>query len=188
MEEKVKIQIKSFWGKVLFEYEKVDNTIKETLLEALKSDADLSDANLRGANLRGANLRGANLSGANLRGANLSGADLSNANLRGANLSGANLRNANLRGANLSDADLSGANLRGAYLRGANLDFAILYFACKSLRAKTSEKQRIQLCFHWLSWVKNAPDLTEEEKGLYNACLEYANRFHRDDVGRLKEL
>ena len=77
---KVKIQIKNRWiGSILFEYEKEDNTIKDTLIEALKNDAYLSDADLRGAYL----------SGAYLRGADLSYADLSYAYLRGADLRGA---------------------------------------------------------------------------------------------------
>ena len=118
----IKIQIKNRWfGSVLFEYEKENNTIKDTLIEAIKGGADLRGANLRGADLRGANLRGANLTGANLRGANLIGANLTDANLRGANLIGADLIGANLRGANLRGADLRGANLRGANLTGANL-------------------------------------------------------------------
>ena len=92
---KIKLQIKSRWtGSVLFEYEKENNTIKDTLIAAVKSGADLSDAYLRGAYLRGADLSGANLSGANLSGADLSGANLSGANLSGANLSGAYLRGA----------------------------------------------------------------------------------------------
>ena len=91
----IKIQIKNRWfGSVLFEYEKENNTIKDTLIEAIKGGADLRGANLRGADLRGANLRGANLTGANLRGANLIGANLTDANLRGANLIGANLTDA----------------------------------------------------------------------------------------------
>lgn len=90
---KTKIQVKSICGSVLFEYEKKDNTVMDTVIEAVKKGA-----NLRGAYLRSANLRSANLGGANLRGAYLSGADLS-----GANLSGANLRGADLRGADLSE-------------------------------------------------------------------------------------
>ena len=43
----IKIQIKSIFGSVLFEYSKENNTIKDTLCEA----------NLYGADLRGANLR-----------------------------------------------------------------------------------------------------------------------------------
>lgn len=95
----IKIQIKSIWGGVLFEYEKENNTLKGTLIEAIK----------KGANLRSAYLRSADLSGAYLSGANLCGADLSGAYLCGANLSGAYLC-----GAYLSGADLSGANLSGA--------------------------------------------------------------------------
>ena len=92
---KIKLQIKSRWtGFVLFEYEKEDNTIKDTLIEAVKG---------------GAYLRGAYLSGADLRGAYLSGADLRGADLRGAYLRDAYLRDAYLRGAYLSGANLSGA-------------------------------------------------------------------------------
>ena len=73
---KSKIQIKSIWGSLLFEFEKEDNTLKDTLIEAIKQGADLQGADLRGADLRGADLRGANLWGADLRGANLRGANL----------------------------------------------------------------------------------------------------------------
>ena len=106
----IKIQIKSIFGSVLFEYSKENNTIKDTLCEA----------NLCGANLRGADLREANLCGANLRGADLYGANLCGANLCGANLCGANLRGADLREANLREANLCGANLREADLYGAD--------------------------------------------------------------------
>jgi len=88
---KTKIEIKSIWGNVLFEFEKENNTIKDTLIEA-----NLSGADLRGADLRGADLRGADLRGADLREANLSGADLRGADLRGADLSGADLSEADL--------------------------------------------------------------------------------------------
>ena len=84
METKVKIQIKSIFGNVLFEYEKEDNTIKDTLVEAVKGGANLSDAYLRGAYLRGADLGGANLRGADLGGAYLRDANLSDADLGGA--------------------------------------------------------------------------------------------------------
>ena len=113
---KIKIDIKSVFGNVLFSFEKENNTIKDTL-----EKANLRGANLRGAELEGANLAGANLGGANLRGANLRGAELEGANLISANLGDANLRGANLRGANLRGAELEGANLRGANLGGANL-------------------------------------------------------------------
>ena len=53
--KKIKIEIKNrFTGEVLFEYEKENNTVKETLVEAVKSGADLGGAYLYGANLYGA--------------------------------------------------------------------------------------------------------------------------------------
>ena len=46
----VKIQIKTKWfGSVLFEYEKENNTIKDTLIEAVKKGAYLKGAYLTGA-------------------------------------------------------------------------------------------------------------------------------------------
>src|SRR5574344_1649064 len=113
---KTKIEIKSVFGNVLFEYEKENNTVKNTVEKAVESDANLCSADLRGANLRSANL-----CSADLRGADLCSADLCSANLRGANLRSANLYGANLYGANLYGADLYGANLCGADLYGADL-------------------------------------------------------------------
>ena len=123
--KQIKIEIRNRWtGSVVFEYTKEGNTITETVLDAIRRDANLCDADLCGANLCDADLCGANLCGAylcdaNLRSANLSGANLCDADLRcanlcGANLRGANLRSADLRGANLYGADLCGANLRNA--------------------------------------------------------------------------
>jgi hypothetical protein len=106
---KLKVEIKNMWtGKIIFEYEKENNTIAETIKEYRSiADADLRDADLRDADLSGADLRGANLRDADLSGADLSGADLSGADLSGANLRGADLRGANLSDANLRDADLT---------------------------------------------------------------------------------
>ena len=117
---KIKIQIKSIFGSVLFEYSKENNTIKDTLREATLRGANLREADLREANLRGADLYGADLYGADLYGANLRGADLREADLREANLYGADLRGADLREADLREADLYEANLYGADLRGAD--------------------------------------------------------------------
>ena len=85
----IKIEIKSIFGNVLFEYTKENNTIKDTLMAAVSG----------GANLRGADLGGADLGGADLRGADLRGAYLRDADLRGAYLRGADLRGADLGGA-----------------------------------------------------------------------------------------
>ena len=64
--EKLKIQIESIGGSVLFKYEKEDGTVRDALIEAVKSGANLSGANLIDADLRGANLIDATLSGADL--------------------------------------------------------------------------------------------------------------------------
>lgn len=83
-----KIEIKNRYSdNVLFEYEKENNTIKDTLQEAVKQDICLKYADLEGADLEGAYLKGAYLNGAYLNGANLEGAYL-----RGAYLNGAILR------------------------------------------------------------------------------------------------
>ena len=131
---KGKVQIKSVFGKLLFEWETEDNSVKKTLLEAIKNNADLRSADLYGADLRsadlyGADLSSANLSSANLRSADLRSADLSSADLSSANLSSANLRSADLSSANLRSADLSSANLRSADLSSADLSSANLYGA-----------------------------------------------------------
>ena len=70
--EKVKIEIKNRWtGSILFEYEKEDNTIKDTVMEAVNNGADLRCANHGGAYLGDADLRGAYLGDAYLGGAYL---------------------------------------------------------------------------------------------------------------------
>jgi len=107
---KIKLSIKNrFTGSIIFEYEKENNTIKETVLEAIKSSADLRSADLRSADLSYADLSSADLRSADLSSANLSSADLSSADLRSADLSSADLRYANLRSANLRSADLRSA-------------------------------------------------------------------------------
>jgi uncharacterized protein YjbI with pentapeptide repeats len=128
---KTKLQIKSVFGSVLFEFEKEDNSIKDTLIEAIKqrtnlSRADLSRTNLSRTNISGTNLSGTNLSRANLSRADLSRTDLSRANLSRADLSRTNLSRADLSGTNLSGTDLSGTDLSGTNLSRANLSRADL--------------------------------------------------------------
>ena len=117
--KQITIQIKSIFGKVLFEYTKLNNILKDTLEVAVKNNADLSDAYLSNANLSNANLSNADLSDAYLSNANLFNANLSNADLSNADLSNANLFNADLSNANLSNADLSDAYLFNAILSDA---------------------------------------------------------------------
>ena len=129
---KIKIEIKSIFGKVLFALEKENNTIKDTLEEAVRNNANLEGASLYNANLEGANLKNANLRNANLYNANLYNASLYNANLKNANLEGASLEYTDLRNANLYNANLYNANLYNANLYNANLEeTAILPIFCK---------------------------------------------------------
>ena len=121
---KTKIEIKSIFGKLLFEFECENNTVKKTVEKAIESSANLSYANLHSTDLSSANLSSANLSYANLSYANLRSADLSSANLSYANLHSTDLSSANLSSANLSSADLSYANLSYANLSSADLSYA----------------------------------------------------------------
>ena len=117
-EKTVGIAIMSRWagGKIVFQSSK--STMKEAVVEAVKSGANLYGANLHEADLSGANLHEADLSGADLHEANLSGANLYGANLYGADLHEADLHEAYLRRANLYEADLSGADLASAKFYG----------------------------------------------------------------------
>ena len=54
---KTKIQIKSIIENILFEFEKENNSIKDTLEEAINNNANLCSADLRGADLRSADLK-----------------------------------------------------------------------------------------------------------------------------------
>jgi uncharacterized protein YjbI with pentapeptide repeats len=68
---KTLIKINSIFGKLLFEYECEENSIKKTLEQAVKLKTDLSSVNLESANLENANLRYVNLRYVNLENANL---------------------------------------------------------------------------------------------------------------------
>ena len=99
---KTSIKIMSIFGKLLFEYECEENSIKKTVEQAVKekinlSNSDLSNSNLRNSNLRNSDLRNSNLTNSDLSNSNLSYSDLSNSNLSNSNLSNSNLRNSDLR-------------------------------------------------------------------------------------------
>ena len=119
--KKIKIQIKSVFGDVLFEYEKENNTMKDTVEEAVRRRIPLD-----GASLDGASLDGASLDGASLNRASLNGASLYDASLNGASLNGASLDGASLDGASLDGASLDGASLG----RAKNIPY--IPFACPS--------------------------------------------------------
>jgi len=163
----IKLEIKTFGGSILFSYESKDNTIKKTLLEAVK--------------------RGAYLRGAYLRGADLRGADLTGAYLRGAYLRGAYLRGAYLTGADLTGADLRGADLRGAYLRGADGDrigvkkaifISGLYkYVCIPFIGEDETEWLVLGCY--------TRTLKEWEKDFWNNDSEFPNNGDEDSELRL---
>ena len=160
---KMKIEIKNRWtGKVLFEFETENNTVKATLLEGIKQCADLQGADLRGAYLQCADLRGADLRGAYLRGAYLRGADL-----RGADLQGAYLRGADLRGADLRDADLRGAYLRGVKIKTAAVFTGLYLYYIIAYIAETNE-HRVKMGCHDRS-------VTEWDADFWNNNNEFPN-------------
>ena len=194
---KIKIQIKSVLGKLLFELEKENNTIKDTLQQAVKDGANLYGANLDGANLYGANLVRANLYGANLDGANLYGANLVRANLDGANLVRANLDGANLDGANLYGANLDGANLYGANLVRANIDGANLVganlYGANLYGAKELDKAYLPIYMKWGIAIKG--DLLrigckektfEEWENWFAGTEEFSTERNTDDFKRIQ--
>jgi hypothetical protein len=131
---KMKIQIKSVSGKILFTCNA--KSLRDAVVTAVKAKVNLSGVSLFGKNLprismfsadlSGVDLSSAKLSYADLFGVNLFNANLSNADLSCANLSYADLSNANLSGANLSWADLSYATLSDVNLSYANLTHAYL--------------------------------------------------------------
>ena len=154
------IQIKNrFTFEVIFESKK--ESIREALLEAVRSGANLHRANLRGVDLCGVNLHRADLRGADLRGANLRGADLCYANLSGANL----------RGVDLYYADLRGADLRGANLRGAK---NIHSFQCGSYnRVSFAVKHEAEVKFQIGCFWGNAKDAIKLIKEKYGEDSYY---------------
>ena len=165
----IKLQIKNrFTGSVIFEYEKENNTIEETLKEYIRLELEKGKSS---ANLRYADLSSADLSSANLRYADLSSADLSSANLSSADLSSADLSYANL-----SSADLRYANLSSANLSSANLDKKYISISCIG-----SSKRMTTYCFEddiiWCGCFKGT--LIEFENKV--------NKTHKNNEKYLKE-
>jgi len=147
---KIKFEIKNRWtGSVLFEYEKENNTLKDTVEQAVRGGADLEGADLEGADLEGADLRGADLRGAYLRGADLRGAYLKGADLRGADLRGAYLKGADLEGAYiyLSDEEIDKDNIIKNFEKQNNIKITETYINRNVIPTKWN-------CF-WKIWANN---------------------------------
>lgn len=133
----MKIEIKNRYTKeVIFSHECKNNTVKKTVLEAIRQNCNLRESDLSGSDLSTCDLSGSNLSesdlsgsdltlcdlsGSNLSRCNLRGSDLSESDLSESDLSWSNLRESDLSWSDLSWSDLSGSNLRGSDLRGSNL-------------------------------------------------------------------
>ena len=156
---KIKIEIKSVFGKVLFALEKENNTIKDTIEEAVRNNANLINANLENANLRNANLENANLINANLENANLEYANLINANLYNANLEYANLEYANLNNAKNKENAILPIFCKWSY--GIKGD--LIMIGCKQ---KTIEE--------WDIW--------------FNSNEEYSTRRNTDDFKQIEAV
>ncbi len=110
------MRIVSWYNNDKVVYESAKESVRDAVVEAVRSESPLMNADLKSAYLREADLAGAILGGADLRDADLQDANLQGANLRDANLAGANLRRANLR-----DANVAGTNFAGAQLDDADL-------------------------------------------------------------------
>ena len=112
----MKIEIKNRYTKeVIFSHECKNNTVKKTVLEAIRQNCNLRESDLSGSDLSRCDLSGSNLSRCNLRGSDLSESDLSESDL-----SWSNLRESDLSWSDLSWSDLSGSNLSGSDLSGSN--------------------------------------------------------------------
>ena len=169
----MKIEILNRWSDaVIYTHEADGATMRDAVLAARESDADL----------RGANLRGADLSAADLRGANLRAADLSGADLRGADLRGADLSAADLRGANLSDANLRGADLTPirddiwAVLSSAPREVPAVIEALKAARVDGSTYHGPCACLVGTIAIKREVGVDDIE-GLRPNSLRPAERF-----------
>jgi hypothetical protein len=181
---KIKITIKNRWtGSIIFDYEKENNTVKETVKELVRlaiekgECVDLQGVDLRGADLQGADLQGADLKCADLRRADLRGADLQRADLRraylqGVDLQGVDLRGADLQGAYLQGVDLQGVDLRGAYLQRVKIKTAVVFtglyqYIVIPYITKTNEKRIKMGCYDRL--------LSEWESDFWNNNNEFPN-------------
>ena len=183
---KIKLEIKNRWtGYVLFEYEKENNTLKDTVEQAVREGADLRGADLEGADLEGADLRGANLRGADLERADLRGAYLEGADLRGANLEGANLRGAYIY---LDDNEIDTQNKISEFEEKSNIKITETYINKNIIPTRWSAfwKYGLIIC----NWeIKQNEDTKEENKEIEEYKTDYTERCIDVDVrNKINEL
>jgi uncharacterized protein YjbI with pentapeptide repeats len=82
----------------------------------------------------------------------------------------------------LSGADLRVANLSGANLSGANLDFSCWPLWCGSLSVRVDARIARQLTYHLCALDCDDPEFLQVRE----ACLDFANKMHRDDATKLE--
>ena len=104
----MKIDIKNkITNEIIFSHEQKNNSIKDTVKNAVELKVDMRYADLSGADLSNANLRGADFRYTDFRYTNLRDADLSNANFCYADFRYTDLCGADLRGAAYGIASIS---------------------------------------------------------------------------------
>ena len=183
---KIKFEIKNRWtGSVLFEYEKENNTLRDTVEQAVKAGVNLAGADLEGANLEGAYLRGADLEGADLGGAYLRGAYLRGAYLRGANLEGAYLEGAHIY---LSDEEIYEENIIKEFEKKSNIKITETYINKNIIptRHNCFWKYGLIIC----KWeIKEKKEVEEENKEIEEYKTEYSTTFVETEIiEKLNEL
>ena len=139
----MKIEIKCrFTGRVLFEHDCENNTIKATVQKALAVKANLSGSDLRNSDLRNSDLNGSDLSYSDLRNSDLRNSDLNGSNLSYSNLIYSDLSYSNLNGSNLSYSNLNGSDLRNSDLNGSDLSYSNLREAKLKDGSKITDAKR----------------------------------------------
>jgi hypothetical protein len=159
------IEIKHRLTNTVLYHSKPAATVREALLVAVKSGA-----NLRGAYLGGADLGGAYLGGADLRGAYLRGADLGGAYLRGADLGGADLGSAYLGSAYLGDQWIIQGQIRSDgyafFLQRLTADTEPM------VKAGCRYKTIVEAQAHWEDPAYRSPVLAKETRAIVRAMVD----------------
>lgn len=92
------------------------------------------------------------------------------------------------RRTDLRGADLRGADLKGADLEGADLDFSAFPLWCGGLSVHIDDRIAIQLLFHLVQNTQFSKNTSEHVKKIIctKELIDLANKFHREDVKRIK--
>jgi uncharacterized protein YjbI with pentapeptide repeats len=168
--------------------------IDAVLKEVNFNGADLSSAYFENVSFERSSFRGANLTSSTFKECNCSFADFGDANLTRANCSGSNFcmanlrctnlyrtifRNGNLNSVDLNDAETFLTDFREADLTNANLDFSSLPLWCGSFDMKVDAKIMRQIAYHFCRLKCD----DRESIDMQNALLDFANKFHRTEMG-----